>query len=441
MSGLKLENSNVLIMGLGRFGGGIGAARFMVANGARVTVTDLASQKALQSSIEQLSHLDINWHLGGHLEADFINADIVIVNPAVKYDSPLLELAWENGAILTTEIDLFCQLCRNPIIAVTGSNGKSTTAAMIAAVLQQDHNVWLGGNIGHGSLLNEMPAIKSDHLIVLELSSFQLYWLGLNNFRPNVAVVTNISPNHLDWHGNMAHYIEAKQNIMRFQESTDAAVLCSEAPQLQQWKHLGNGQKIFYSATDIDIELGIPGYHNRLNAAAAWTVGKLLRVPENQIRNALLNYRSLPHRLQLIEEYDDIRYYNDSIATTPESTIAAIDSFDEHKILIMGGYDKQISMELLADKVADYAKAVVLIGQTADKIAKLLHDRKAKIPIVKAENMDQAVIMANKLAEPGDVVLLSPACASYGMFNNFTERGKAFTKAVQNLTNELYKKR
>jgi len=434
-----LAGKKVLVMGLGRFGGGAGVARFLVAQGAQVTVTDLADEQKLQTTLASLTGFPITYHLGRHIEDDFINSDLVVVNPAVHNDSLWLKLARKNHVPLTSDMNLLFSWSPAPIVAITGSNGKSTTTAMTAAVLSKIKKAWLGGNIGGENLLERIPQIQPDDVLVLELSSFQLYALGGKKRSPHVAVVTNITPNHLDWHGTMEEYVQAKQNILSHQSGRDYAVLNGDDPALQGWEKLTRGEVFWYRLSDSNgLKLKIPGKVNLSNAAAAIAVGRIFNIDKDQIFSALQEFQGLPHRLELVREVAGVRYYNDSIATTPESTLAAIEAFEEKKIFILGGYDKKISFEELADKIVGQAEVAVLLGQTQQILVQLIEAAKkrhsAQLPICeKADSLSHAVSLARQHARPGSVVLLSPACASYDMFTNFQHRGECFRQIVNEI--------
>jgi len=444
----NLAGKRVLVLGLGRFGGGIGVSRFLVGEGARVTVTDLGEEAGLAESLSQLQGLPITFHLGGHQEQDFLESDLVVVNPAVKRNSPWLELARKNRIPLTAEMNLFFERCPAAIVAITGSNGKSTTTAMTRAVLEAGaggkagrkyNRVWLGGNIGKDNLLSEVKEIQAEDVVVLELSSFQLYDLGQIRRSPHVAILTNITPNHLDWHGTMDEYVRAKQNILRYQGKEDFAVFNRLDPCFREWQKCTPGQVRWYPAEPMEeLKLKVPGRHNQVNAAAALAAGEIFGVDPQAARQALARYESLPHRLELVREFEGVRYYNDSIATTPESVIVAIESFPEKKVIILGGYDKKIPFDELVDKVVGQVEAVILIGQVREKLFELISRRKQSRqesrPVCEfADTLEQAVHLARKLAQPGSSVLLSPACASYDMFKNFQQRGNLFREYVEKL--------
>ena len=322
---MKFSHQPVTVMGLGHFGGGVGAARWLAEQEAEVTVTDLATAEQLARPLAELVDMTLAAvHLGGHCEEDFASATLVVVNPAVRLDNPFLQIAARNGARLTTEIELFIEACPAPIIAVTGSNGKSTTAAMIAAVLRADGRlVYLGGNIG-GSLLMDLPQIKSDDWVVLELSSFQLAHLGNSITMPHVAVITNFSPNHLNWHDTLANYRTAKQRLLSGQSSRDIAVLDNSLLETNDWSDCVTG-RLLRPADWADLPaLHTPGEHNLRNAALAAAAARAAGCSQETIARGLGSFQTLPGRLQLVATVEHKHYYNDTTATTPESTIAAV---------------------------------------------------------------------------------------------------------------------
>ena len=442
---MDFKNKRVTVMGLGSFGGQVAAIHFLAGCGAReIIVTDTKPAEALGESLAQIAGLNgITLRLGGHVESDFTTVDAVVVSPAVPKSAPLLAVARKAGVALTSEMNLFFERCSAParIVGITGSAGKSTTTAMIEAVLATATNVgrvFVGGNIGHRALLPRVGEIGPGDTVVLELSSFQLEDLGELKRSPHVAIVTNIAPNHLDRHGTMAEYVRCKQNILRFQQPTDFAILNGDDAALADWAGLTRGQVRWYRAAEAaGLDLQVVGRHNRLNAAAAMAVGAVLGVPQAIMAAALATFRALPHRLERVGQINGVRYFNDSKATTPESTRIALDAFaDENApvILIVGGYDKKIDIEPLCRDLARRAKAVITIGQTGPKFAEgVARHRVAGSPagqVFQAGQLAAAVKLAMELAAPGDAVVLSPASASFDQFANYEERGRAFVDLV-----------
>jgi UDP-N-acetylmuramoylalanine--D-glutamate ligase len=452
------KDKKVLVMGLGMFGGGVDAAKFACSCGSEVTVTDLLPDNKLRESIEQLKSLsEVEYHLGFHLEEDFTNTDIVIVNPAVNPDNEFLGIARGHNKVITSQVEIFFHLCPAKIIGITGANGKSTTAALTAHLLKAGigqegvgyNKVWLSGNIGNEPMLMSLDNITSDDLIVLELSSFQLEQLAQIKKAPFLALITNLTPNHLDRHGTFESYCAAKENIFKYQKLNEGnpvvSVFNAEDKIASEWFEKYNKQTgrlcLQYSSDDVSDDIAgafkLPGRANRSNLAAAIAVTDYFGVDINAVKTALPEFKALAHRLELVAEIDGIKWYNDSISTTPVSSIAALEAFQEQKIIIAGGYDKNLSFDELGRAITQKAKAAILIGHTARKIADAIKsatensEKLIKVEIV--SSLKEAVELANKTAVSGDVVLLSPACASYDMFDNFQHRGREFIKLVQRL--------
>ena len=425
----SLPGRRVTVVGLGRFGGGVGVARWLAGQGAVVTVSDQADEASLAESVRQLDGCGVTFHLGGHVEADFLEADVLVVNPAVPKDSSLIKAAEAAGVPRTSEINLFLQRCAAPVVGVTGSVGKSTTTAMAGEILSRQFTTHVGGNIG-GSLLDELDSIEADHVVVLELSSFQLEDLPLVGISPHVAVVTNLQPNHLDRHGTMAAYAGAKKNIFAYQDATDVLVLNRFDEAVAAWAGEAAGKVTWFDAADEPFELTVPGAHNQANAQAAWEAARPFGVERAVAAEALKAFGGLAHRLQVVADRDGVRYVNDSKCTTPGGAIVALDAFESRRcIIIVGGYDKGVSFDELGHALAERAKAVVAIGATGPAIAAAARERGAAV-VEHVPDLTEAVRAAQRLAAPGDVVLLSPACASYDQFDNYEQRGDGFVRLV-----------
>ena len=429
----SLSGKKVTVIGLGRFGGGVGVTKWLCSQGAKVIVTDKADDDDLADSIKALRGLNVELHLGGHDETDFIKTDLLIVNPAVPRDLPQLKAAFAKGVRWTTEINLFLQRCRAPIVGVTGSVGKSTTTAMIGQILARKFTVHVGGNIGK-SLLEELPRIQTGHVVVLELSSFQLEDLPQVGVSPRVAVVTNLIPNHLDRHGTMEAYGNAKKNIFLFQGADDVLVLNRHCPVTSKWAKEAKGKVEFFDADSAErFNLIVPGKHNHANAQAAWVACRQMGSSRADADEALREFAGLKHRLQFVAEHGGVRYYNDSKCTTPQGAIVAIESFKPRKtVILVGGYDKHVSFDSLGAALAKSAKAVVALGDTREAIIAAVekHSKAGQPTVVRAEDFASAVKAAKGLAQDGDSVLLSPACASYDMFDNYEQRGDKFVELV-----------
>ena len=421
-------------MGLGHFGGGAAAARWLAARGAIVTVTDLADEKVLAPALQSLAAAPITaFHLGGHREVDFRQADLVVVNPAVRPGNPWLAIARENGARLTTEIDLFLQVCPAASIGVTGSNGKSTTAAMIAAILQSGgRRTWLGGNIG-GSLLDHLDEIKPDDAVVIELSSFQLAYLRPETRLPHISVVTGFSPNHLDWHAGMDDYARAKQILLQRQRPDDLAVLNTHDRRLASWESVVCGRLLPLVADEALPRLQVPGWHNRMNAACAATAALAAGCGREKIDRGLKSFRGLPQRMELIAQIAGRTFYNDSTSTTPESTIAALESADRPTLLLAGGHDKGFDFTEMIQSIARLAAGTAFFGQVGAKLHGLLQASYADRISVAVPTLEEALDWCWRRSGPGDAIALSPGCSSHDQFRDFRERGERFDRLVSRL--------
>ncbi len=410
------HGQRVTVMGLGRFGGGAGVTRWLAENGERVTVTDVKPDSSLAEPLREIAaYVDdgrVTLHLGGHREIDFVECDHVVVNPAVPrpWENPLLRAAREAGVALTSEICLLVErICRDRVIGVTGTAGKSTTATMIHHILQRlGHRAHLGGNIG-GSLLNRLGNIEPDDWIVLELSSAMLWWLS--PWAPHVAVMTNLRPNHLDWHGSLEHYTQSKQAIFRHQAPGDLALRGDERS--------GAGP----------IFLAIPGLHNQANAQLAVVTAASLGLDSGAAAEALADFKGLPHRLQLVAEQDGRLFFNDSKATTPEATRVAVEAFDDSTgvHLLAGGYDKKIDLSSIVQLGGQLA-GLYTVGSTGRRLAQAVAGRgHAEY----CDTIETAVGRAHARMTTGDVLLLSPGCASWDQFDNYEQRGEAFCTSVR----------
>lgn len=428
-------------MGLGRFGGGIGVTRWLARQGAQVTVTDQTSEQELRESVAQLADLPIRWRLGGHDAADLESCDLLVVSPAVdKAKSEFFRAAAARGVSWTSEMNLFLARCPARIVGITGSVGKSTTTAMTGAILERgiaDHRVWVGGNIGR-SLLEELPAMRPDDVVVLELSSFQLEDAAAVRRSPDVALMTNLRPNHLDRHGTMEAYGDAKLNIARFQTADDVVFvhrgetgLRAKLEQIQPRSRILEYGDAAAMAT-VDGVLRVPGRHNRENASAALAIARRLGIADAVSLAALSEFRGLPHRLEFVRELAGVGYYNDSKSTTPESARTALEAFDVPVVMLLGGYDKHVEFDDLARVVERRGRAAVCYGAVRDKIAGAIRaaDGNQRLPVEVVSDLPAALDRARLHAKAGDVVVLSPACASWDQFQNYERRGEMFRRIV-----------
>lgn len=425
-----MRGCRATIWGLGHFGGGLSAARWLAQQGAEVTVTDQADAAALADSLPLLADVPIAaLHLGGHRPEEFANADLIVVNPAVRPNSPWLDLARRSGAKLRTELELFVENCPVPIVGVTGSNGKSTTAAMIASILQAaGRKTFLGGNIG-GSLLDRLPEISSDAWVVLEISSFQLWHFSPTARMPHVAVVTGCTPNHLDWHPSFADYVAAKQRILTGQTSNDFAVLNLCDAEVATWANLVHGRQSDVVSETCELPtLTLPGEHNRTNASLASAAARAAGCTAEEIRRGLQTFRGLPQRLECIATLDGLTFYNDSTATTPESTVAGLLAMHAPTWLLAGGKNKGFDFRPMVAAVVAQAAGAAFFGSVRDELFALAKLAKPDFPCTAAETLREALDWCRSHAKRGDAVLLSPGCASTDQFRNFRHRGECFSE-------------
>ena len=435
----ELSGLRVTVMGLGQFGGGAGVVRYLLDRGACVTVTDRRSPEQLGDVVRQFENDEsLRLHLGEHRDADFIETDLVIVSPAVTPGNPFVELADNHGIPLTSEIGLFWERCPARIVGVTGTNGKSTTASLLYDCLKNDgRRVWLGGNIG-GSLLGDVDSMTPDDWVVLELSSFQLSALNEMKVSPHVAVVTNFSPNHLDWHPGLDHYRHAKQAILRWQRADDIAVL-GGWDEVRAWPVSGTQAIVDDSFECFDPPPSLHGLHHAQNIATVVAAARAMGVGEPAIRQAIAEYQGLPHRMQFIGAFQGRQVYNDSASTTPESTLAALTSLDGSRVVLVGGADKGVDLTNLAAGLRQHANVVVLMGAVAPRLEELMkaplpRDSTCPCEIVTSTSIDDAVLKAFFLASPGDIISLSPGSWRHGWFTNFVERGNEFVRLVHEVS-------
>ena len=420
-----------------------------------VTACDRRDRAALGALAEQLERQGVTLRLGDDYLED-LHQDVIFRTPGLRPDVSQLKQAAERGSQVTSEMEVFFQVCPCPIIAVTGSDGKTTTTTIIAELLKASgYAVHVGGNIGH-PLLREAGNMSERDYAVLELSSFQLMSMTCS---PHIAVVTNLAPNHLDWHRDMDEYVWAKENLIRHQGAEDIAVFNLDNDITRELATRANGHIRFFSRQNetadgvflrgqeiisrrggmerrvmSTADIKLPGVHNVENYMAAVAAVDGL-VPDEVIVRFAREFGGVEHRIELVRTWHGIRFYNDSIASSPSRTIAGLRSFPEKVILIAGGYDKHIPFDVLGPEVVEHVKLLVLCGATAEKIEQAVRKAPGYAPgrpeILHAAPFENAVEAARDAAEAGDVVTLSPACAAFDQFKNFMERGKTF-KAIVN---------
>jgi UDP-N-acetylmuramoylalanine--D-glutamate ligase len=423
-----VRGKRVTVAGLGRFGGQLAAAKWLVEQGANVLVTDTAPANSLTESIEQLRHLPIEWRLGEHVEADFTTADLIVASPAIPPASRYLSAAREAQVEIITEIMLFIERCPATIVGVTGTKGKSTTTMLLEAMLRPNFRVFAGGNIGR-SLLPDLSQISKQDIVVLELSSFMLHYLKTMKWSPHIAVITMVTADHIEWHLTREGYVADKHAILQFQRPDDFAVINEECVTSQTFSTAG--RIIPFSGHGEPFEVIIPGEHNQQNVQAAFTAASLLGVSRDVAQRAIRQIPSLPHRLSLVHEHNGVRYFDDSIATIPEAAIAALAAFPPRKVIqIVGGSNKKkLPFTALCEALIGRAKAALCIGETGDEIAKSLENGgETLLPVYRCGDLAAAIKIAKTIATEGDIVLLSTGCASYDQFTNFEARGNLFAK-------------
>ncbi len=454
---MDYRGRRALVMGLGVHGGGLGVARFLAERGAQVTMTDLRPAEQLAASLDALADLPITYVLGQHREDDFRSADLVVRNPAVPRHSPYLQVAAAAGVPVVMEMTLFFEECpsRN-IIGITGTKGKTTTTLLLAAVLRE--HGWphvVAGNLRR-SALETLPRIEPRTWVVLELSSWQLEGLIPLQRSPHVAVITNIMPDHLDRYASYAEYARSKGLILRWQRPADYAVLNSASPPVRALvarlrgtdggrggaAPAGQSGETAGRVVWFDPASEAPGWetahlygaHNRANVAAAAAAARVLGIPATVIGRAVAAFPGVPHRLETVREFEGVRYINDTTATMPEALLAALGAMNRPTVLIAGGSDKGLDFSGVRAAVQgqrSMVTAVVLLAGTATpKIAAACGAKVVGAP----GDLAAALATAREAAEPGSVVLLSPGCASFGMFANEFDRGDRFRELVQALT-------
>ena len=450
----KLKNKRVLVLGVGVSNRPL--VRLLLRYGIDVTCCDKTPREKLDPELLELESRGAKLHLGENY-LDGLSGDVVFRTPGLHPDTPQIKALRESGAVITSEMEAFFTVCPCQIIAVTGSDGKTTTSTLISELLKaQGYRVWLGGNIGT-PLLDKADEMAPTDQVVLELSSFQLMYFP---YSPHTAVITNLSPNHLDIHKDMEEYVAAKENLYLHQKADDVLILNRDNAVTHSFVPKAKGRVLEFSRLTepergvflrdgviwrkgetvekvLDqSEILLPGIHNIENyMAAILAVGD--RVSTENIRAVARSFGGVEHRIELVREKDGVRYYNDSIASSPTRTIAGLRSFHQKLILIAGGYDKHVPFEPLGPEIVDHVKLLILTGATAPKIEAAVLNAPNYVPgspeILHEEDFYEAVRLAARRAEPGDVVILSPAGPAFDKFKNFMVRGREFKKTVMEL--------
>jgi len=429
------SNKKVLVMGLGIHGGGLGVANFFLRTGAKVTVTDLKNESQLSSALKKLVGKP-ELILGQHRKEDFQSADLVVRNPAVPAKSEFLKIARKAEVPVEMESSLFFLLSQTKnIVGVTGTKGKTTTTLLISHLLKKaKFDVVFGGNL-RLSMLELLPKIKRNSWVVLELSSWQLEGLTPHHLSPHIAVLTNIYKDHLNRYPAFADYVEAKKLIFEFQGSKDFFITNKNQTLTRKLADQAKSQVKFFSAADLSEEIirscRLLGNHNLENVACALTVAGIFGIEKNLLVEGLTSFKPLADRLEDLGQIGGVRFINDTCATAPEAAMAALSTIFAPVILICGGTDKSLDYTQMVRVINKKAKGVVLLeGSATDKIAKNL--QKTKV-LGRFDNFQTAILAAKNTAKAGDVVLLSPGCASFGMFENEFDRGEKFKRIVKSL--------
>jgi UDP-N-acetylmuramoylalanine--D-glutamate ligase len=432
------KNKKVLVMGLGLHGGGVGVAKFLYKQGAKVSITDLKTEQQLSESIVKLKGLKIKYTLGRHEEADFLKQDFIVKNPDVPDSSPYLEFARKNNILIETDISLFFKLSKAFIIGITGTKGKSTTASLIFYLLKSKYKkIFLAGNIGV-SPLEILSKLKKESVVILELSSFELEDLKQS---PNIAVVTNILADHLNRYGSMADYVEAKKVIFKYQNKKDTLILNRDDKVVSSFAKEAKSKVLFFSINEKPKSISLEkfklfGNRNLSNLMAAIKVAELMKVPKNKIEESIKTFKGVSSRQEFIKEVKGVKYFNDTTATMPEAVITAIDTFaakfpKAKLIFICGGQNKGLQYDKLARKIKEKVDNLIMLpGTASDKIKEGLQNYKE---LYEVSSMQQAVLKAEQLAKQGDIAVLSPGGSSFNIFKNEFDRGEQFVKAVKDL--------
>lgn len=447
---IQLDGRQVTVIGAAR--SGIAAAQLLSKIGAEVFLSDRNPAPETEKSRLTDSGSRIKIELGSHSERIY-EADLMVVSPGVPQNADIISIASEKEIPVVSEIELASWYTELPIVAVTGSNGKTTTSTILVRMYQQgNYTPFLAGNIGvpfSEIVCEQLDNEPSNGIHVLEISSFQME--HIHHFKPKVAVLLNLTPDHLDRYSSIEDYALAKMRIIENMTQQDHIVYNHDDPALCQYinteaklipfsfqKNSGtifsiNETKIYDEFHEILIylkDIVLPGRHNVANFLAAATASRILEVPLDGIKQVMKTFRGVPHRLEHVRTLDDVEFYNDSKATNVHSVKVALDAFPQSIILIMGGRDKGADFRELLPQALSKVKQILVLGEAADRIEETLSH---VVPCNKVTTIDSAVSLAQNIAEGGDVVLLSPGCASFDMFKNFEERGEAFKEAVNNL--------
>jgi len=434
------QGKKILIMGLGVLGRGAADARFFAQIGAEVTVTDLKSAQELKPSLKKLKGLGIKFVLGKHQREDILNSDLILRNAAVPQNSPFLKLARRQRIRIEMDEPLFIRYAPIKVIGITGTRGKSTTTTLIYQILKAaGFPVWLAGNIRGKAALPLLPKINLNDWVVMELSSWQLQGFRKIKTSPYIAVLTNIYEDHLNRYKNMGEYMADKKLIFKYQNRDSFLIINKDLKITRNLTKEAKSKIVWFSRKDLMSiildSIRVRGEHNKENIAAALKVAEVLKINKKIVKKVIAKFTGLPHRLETVARIYKVVYVNDSTSTTPAAGLAALNAFQAPIILICGGASKNLDMSAFAKEIGSKVKKVIfLAGSETDNLIKLVKKFKGESKITGVfKDLKSAVLKAKKLAVAGDVVLLSPGCASFGMFINEFDRGEKFTKIVMSL--------
>jgi UDP-N-acetylmuramoylalanine--D-glutamate ligase len=433
------HGKRITVMGLGLLGRGLRDTLFLVRCGARVTVTDLKSEEELSSSMERLQGLPVTYRLGEHREEDFVAADMILRNADVPRSSRFLRIAEENGVPVEMDESLFCKHFRGTVVGITGTRGKTTTSTLIFRILSRRRNrVFLAGNIVGVATLPLLEQATDEDTVVLELSSWQLQGFHDARLSPHASVFTNIYPDHLNRYPGMSDYLEDKKAIFRYQKANDFCAFNADQSETARLAREAPAGHCFFGKADVpqDWTVKLPGSHNRENVAAALCLCRKMGIPDEVTRSEVERFTGVEHRLERVGEKDGVEIINDSTSTTPVAGCCALDAMEGKRILLIaGGADKKLDLSPFARAAAaKTAKIALLEGTATEKLYDALVEAGAADKILGPfDNLKAAVHRLLEEARSGDVVLLSPACASFGMFRNEFHRGELFVRIVQDL--------
>ena len=449
-----LKNKKGVVIGLAR--SGVAVAQFASLRGAKVTVTDLKPKSELQSSLKLLApYKKIKYELGRHPLKTLLVADFFVVSPGVPLTNPLIEQALKKNKKVMSEIEFAFQFISVPLVAVTGTNGKTTTTMMIGEMLKNTKkSVFVGGNIGN-ALTNMLLSKEKYQIAVAEVSSFQLE--HVEHFQPKIALILNLTPDHLDRHGSMENYRKIKGRIFQNQRATDVLILNADDDLVKTYAAetrskvyffgkggLSEGQEgvyykdgRFYLKTKdlgreqyVTDQVKVKGYHNKENFMASLLAAKLLKCSSEAIQTTLNTFQGVPHRLEYVKTRGYVEFYNDSKATNPCSVMCSLESFDRPLILIMGGRDKGCEFEILRPLIQQKVKTLILLGEAKEKINRAIGDYTETFLV---GTLEEALFMAYQKSRAGDVILFSPGCSSFDMFKNYEDRGDRFKELLRDL--------